>query len=89
MSRRNDKTFITGEREEVICIIYAVFSTIISDIPDRFFLSPHLLCFSCLPLTDFIKLTQEKKKKKGGGFTNVKNVRLFTAVPFLYLCVET
>lgn len=25
------------EREEVICIIYAVFSTIISDIPDRFF----------------------------------------------------
>lgn len=39
MSGRNDKTFITGEREEVICIIYAVFSTIISDIPDRF-LSP-------------------------------------------------
>lgn len=39
--RGNDKTFITG-REEVICIIYAVFSTIISDIHDRFFSSSAL-----------------------------------------------
>lgn len=31
----NDKTFITVEK--VICIIYAVFSTIISDILDRFY----------------------------------------------------
>ena len=40
------------EREEVICIIYAVFSTIISDIRDRFFPPFSSLLFS-LSFTSF------------------------------------
>lgn len=41
------------EREKVICIIYAVFSTIISDIRDRFFFFPlffpHFFSFTSFP----------------------------------------
>lgn len=46
LCRENDKTFITGE--EVICIIYAVFSTIISDIRKRVFCSHFSPLFSYL-----------------------------------------
>lgn len=48
-----DETFITGEREEVICIIYAVFSTIISDIRDRFPPRSSLL-FSLSPFFSYL-----------------------------------
>lgn len=41
------------EREEVICIIYAVFSTIISDIRDRFFFPPFSSLLFSLSFTSF------------------------------------
>lgn len=72
LCRENDKTFIT--REKVICIIYAVFSTIISNIHDRFFFLSFLmsapLCFSYLidgaeiNLVSFIYLSTVKLRLK-------------------------
>lgn len=64
LCRENDKTFITGE--EVICIIYAVFSTIISDIRERLFLRAHFppvfshLIDGKINLISFIYLREEK-----------------------------